>query len=150
MLFLASTAFMIIGWSVIYSNGGKLASRAEFFSKISGIANDVRNVSKESIEYWCANHTESHPSLQRLKSNFFIAQISSIQQRIQSCEIDDTEVTKSLTALRRSITLDSERPSEVPPEQKSDKIAEIIDSSNWLIDTLEQHHAQRTKHDTHK
>lgn len=149
MLFLGSTAVVFFGWSVIYRNGGRLASRAEYFSKITSLTSDIRSLSQEALYYWCEERKDEPAPIKHLKLTLFIAQIRSIQERMAFCGVDDREASQSLACLRKSITLDAERPNSISDSEKKDKVASIVESCNSLVSALERHHDKLTKVDRH-
>jgi biopolymer transport protein ExbB/TolQ len=148
MIFLFSAALVISGWTIIYTNAGKIANRSERFSQISSINNDIRQLSTEALIYWNETHLKSKKDTYILTSQLFSLKTNSIKSRISSLK-NPPNTTEEIVKLRRSITLDAESPYKVSNDHKIEKLEIIISSCDDICSLLLLDHESLRKSDNY-
>lgn len=132
MIFIMSAMLVMVGWEVIYKNGKKIASRNEMFSRKTAVFNELTLLTNEAVTFWEGDKLNESECL--VKTSVFIAKTQSVKNRIKMMQDLGlvADIDASIRDLRKSITLDAEQAYKVEPDQKHEKIFQIIESSDSI------------------
>ncbi|TCV22097.1 hypothetical protein EDB70_1149 [Vibrio crassostreae] len=145
MIFMMSTALVMVGWEVIYKNGKKIASRNEMFARKTAVMNELSALTNEAVSFWENDKLKDSECL--IKTSIFVAKTQSIKNKVKLMQelglVVDIDV--HVRNLRRSITLDAEQANQVDLGSKCERIFKIIESSDSLKKQLSQAFMQGRK-----
>lgn len=126
ILNVASIFLVLIGWTVVFGNAKKIATRAESKAMADGISKIINEISELAIEFWLSSSRNGHNS-----DLYALTVMSKISQATQYSEIikgrgivlsDKTFSTMSLKA-----TLDCETASTISNYEASIRAREVVE-----------------------
>mgnify|MGYP001628229310 FL=1 len=124
------------GWTVVYRNAKKIASRNETFSLIGRIRDSVQKVEDYASDYY--TDTDENRIDSYLWEGKLLAKIDSIRtdaMHLQSRNISLNNLR--IVDLRRTATLNAEQVTKMDNAQKRQKITEVKAAGTQLLNELD-------------
>lgn len=119
-----SVLLIVVGWRVVFHNAKKLATRNETYNFVSQLLSLLDELLKESISYWT---TSDEVSAGYLQSQKLISKTHRFKKKLALLDTRGLafDCSKELKNIRRAITLDAQRASDVSTAKKLNKIEDL-------------------------
>lgn len=119
-----SVILAYIGWNVVYSNSKKIASRNETYGLITHMFKLMDDLLIEATDYWLTPMPQTYHALHAKNFELKISSLKKKLNLIKSRELD-IEFDFDLRKIRRSITLDAERVTQISESIRLLKIEDM-------------------------
>lgn len=124
------------GWTVVYRNAKKIASRNETFSLIGRIRDSVQKVEDYASDYY--TDSEERRIDPYLWEGKLLAKIDSIRTDTEHLASRNIKLNNlRIVNLRRTATLNAERVAEMGIAEKRQKISEVKVAGTELLNELD-------------
>lgn len=128
---------ILAGWTVVYRNAKKIASRNETFNLIGRVRDSVQKVEDYTSDYYTDNEEKRiDPYLWEGK---LLAKIDSIRTDTQHLASRHIQLSNlRIVNLRRTATLNAERVATMGIHEKRQKITEVKAAGTELLNELDR------------
>jgi hypothetical protein len=136
---MASMAFIIAGWKVLYRNAKRIASRNETYALLLKTQSEILHAEKQGLEFW------SNASQQTNLDSYILAlNVERIRKLLNLLSMRGINVDdRYIYLLRNAITLDAEASSDVAQEKIQQKLVHILRFSCQIQNDLHNAYTDR-------
>jgi len=134
-LSLVSICTVIFGWSVLYKNALRCASRAESHQLISQLMDRLEKLERDGIDYWFQDRANISRNRAIGTTRMLLSQLATVRMLLEQTSkrgLSLLELNIDLVRLRRALTLDAERPNSLAEEVVANKVEEIATATSVL------------------
>lgn len=126
---LVSSGLVIYGWSVLYRNAQRIASRNEIYSLVLKLDGEISSLEKEAHMFW-KKHRE-HKT--RAEATILIQRVANVKMLMRLVELRGVEIKSIyIVRLRNAITLNAEKAYSVSEEDAVEKIQIITEYASEI------------------
>jgi hypothetical protein len=128
---------ILIGWTVVYRNARRIASRNETFSLAGRVRDTVASIEESAASYYASKNDErTEPYLWEGQILVRIDRIRTDLDHLRKRKLDVFNLR--LANLRIAALLDADQVSKMSATQKRDKITEVKRAGTELINELDR------------